>query len=731
MTPIRKIFVTTGVFFVEIPEINLNILCGCPADVVKHLIKRGLIQKVEANGIEYENGPNAILLSDLGIQGENFSNMAEFPILQILYRQGKIIPNHPNNNGTKPLLIGNAEQINAQMEYIYRGNYGLISEDELIDAGASKQFAKEMMQIKLQFAFGKIKKSEEFLDTLVLTDQPCEIRDGAYIKRLSPNVFEISFKDKSVQVDLNLTLDEVYPSPISFGNHYINREYFAVLHSGEGDGWDTERPSMSSILMYQGKIYLIDAGPATPNTLCSLGIGISEIEGIFHTHSHDDHFAGLPDLMKTDRKIKYFSTSVVRKSVIKKLMALLSCSEDEIFHYFDFRDLEPNKWNNIDGLEVNPTYSPHPVENVIFQFRSLWHDGYKTYTHLADICAFDHIDQLINQNNKIAELAKNTFLEPATLKKIDIGGGMIHGRASDFKNDQSNKIVLAHTAFELNKEQKEIGSSASFGTVDILIPNTQTQELRSAFYFFKNDFPDLIPEKIRMLLNNETVLINPYEILIKAGEVADHVYLVLSGYAEMIHATNKNISTLYAGSMMGELSVLFNRPSRHTYRSRSYVRALKIPASFYRKFIEENDLMGEIERIQESWICLSENRLFDEGVSYPTINDLVKKTTLKSYEVGQKINLEDNNYIQILKQGKLGLYMKDLLLEELGSGSYFGENSIIAGDFPHGLTVKAIENTEVYLIPNHLLSDIPVSRLKMLQSNRQRILKAQILGARQ
>ena len=256
MTSIRKIFVTTGVYFVEIPEINLNILCGCPADVVKHLIKRGLIQKVETNGVEYENGPNAILLSDLGIQGENFSNMAEFPILQILYRQGKLIPNHPNNDGTKPLLIGNAEQIQAQMEYIYRGNYGLISENELLDAGASKEFAKEMMQIKLQFAFGKIKKSEEFLDTLKLNDQNCEIRDGAYIKRLSPNVFEISYKQQSIEVDLNLKFDEFYPSPISFGNHHINREYFAVLHSGEGDGWDTERPSMSSILMFQGKIYL-------------------------------------------------------------------------------------------------------------------------------------------------------------------------------------------------------------------------------------------------------------------------------------------------------------------------------------------------------------------------------------------------------------------------------------------------------------------------------------------
>ena len=29
----------------------------------------------------------------------------EFPVLQMLYRQGMLLPNHPNNTGVKPLLI--------------------------------------------------------------------------------------------------------------------------------------------------------------------------------------------------------------------------------------------------------------------------------------------------------------------------------------------------------------------------------------------------------------------------------------------------------------------------------------------------------------------------------------------------------------------------------------------------------------------------------------------------
>ena len=57
----KKIKVTTGVYWVEIPAAKLYVLCGCPADSVKHLMKRGLIVPEEKNGVFYETGPNAIL----------------------------------------------------------------------------------------------------------------------------------------------------------------------------------------------------------------------------------------------------------------------------------------------------------------------------------------------------------------------------------------------------------------------------------------------------------------------------------------------------------------------------------------------------------------------------------------------------------------------------------------------------------------------------------------------
>ena len=140
----QKQRVTNGVYWVEIPEADLFVLCGCPADSVKHLMKAGLIVEREKNGVMAQTGPNAILLSDTTIQKGSFSNLAEFPVLQMLYLQGMILPGHPNNTGRKPMLIGLEDQVLSQSSYIYRGTYGLSTLAEIVEAGLPEDKAMDM-----------------------------------------------------------------------------------------------------------------------------------------------------------------------------------------------------------------------------------------------------------------------------------------------------------------------------------------------------------------------------------------------------------------------------------------------------------------------------------------------------------------------------------------------------------------------------------------------------------
>ena len=485
----------------------------------------------------------------------------------MLYQQGLIIPVHPNNTGQKPLLMGLEEQVSAQLNCIHRGNYGLTSIDELHAAGLSPADADLMMRIKLHFAFGRIQPVEDLFDRRIIGLDRTEVRNGVDVRRIALNRHQFSYQDETVDVDLNLTDGETYPSPYPLGMHSVDRQYFSVVHSGEGDGWDIDHPCMSSLISFQGHLYLIDAGPDLEAILKSLSLSVNELDGIFHTHSHDDHFAGLTALLQTDRRLRYYAVPMVRAAVTKKLAALLSIEEEEFATFFDAVDLDADTWNDVEGLWVKPAMSPHPLETTVFHFRALGPEGYKTYIHLADVTADRVLDEMVDGDsapNGLSEsevqAVKDGYRIAADLKKIDIGGGLIHSDAADFANDKSDKLVLAHIARQLNNEELQIGSGADFGISDTLIPATQDYLRQLAFNQLRNYFPDQKIDQLRILVNNEVRTFNPHEILLREGETVTQLLLILSGNAESLAAGSQMPFKFTAGSLLGELPLLRERP---------------------------------------------------------------------------------------------------------------------------------------------------------------------------
>ena len=726
MASIEKIKIISGVYWIGIPEANLYILCGCPADSVKHMMRTGLIKTIEREGVFFESGPNAILLSDVLVQNGHFSNLAEFPILQMLYRQGMILPNHPNNTGIKPMLIGIEEQINAHLAYIHRGNYGLASEEELLEAGLPQTEAQEMMRMKLRFAFNKIRPTTDLLDTLSVENDPVHIRNDVYVHRTGFNTYKFMYKGESASVDMNLSKNEQYGPPFELGFHQIKREYFAVIHSGQGDGWDINRPSMASILMFQGNLYLIDAGPNLLHTLTALGISINEIEGVFHTHAHDDHFAGLTTLIRGDHRIKYYATKLVRTSVAKKLQSLMTWDSDRLDQYFDVHTLEFDKWNNVEGLEVKPVLSPHPVENSIFTFRAIWDGGYLTYSHFADLTSFDVLKGMITSNpdengisQKFYDSVHNEYLTPATLKKIDVGGGLIHGKAEDFKNDPSEKIILSHTAMSFTNKEKEIGSRAPFGMVDVLISTNQDHTMRNAFRYLHAYFPSAPIAELRILLNCNVTSFNAGTILVKQGVSNPNIYLILTGTIEMIRSEQNVNQILYAGSLIGELSGYKEKPSKETYSACSYVWALEIPVNLYAEFVRRNNLYEDIAAMQKSIAFLQDTWLFGDMVTYPVQNKIAQKLNAKSYIEGEVIPDNGEAILILLVEGELLIRSGSTLIETITPGNFCREETILK-EGGKSFSVYASKSSLVYCIPGKILLDIPVVMWKLLETHEKR-----------
>lgn len=723
----ERIKVSSGVFLVQIPEAGLSVLCGCPPDVVKTLMKRGLIVETSQGGVSFETGPNAILLSDITVQGGTFCNMAEFPILQMFYNQGMILPRHPGNTGRKPLILGLSQQIHAQGRYIARGTYGLTDPAELAAAGIKPEAVREIIRYKTRFAGGKLDAFEERIDFVALDSGRAELPKGVAVERRGLNRYAFLHEGKEIDVDLNLEPGQTYEAPVRLDFHHVQPGYFSVIHIGEGDGWDRDRPCMSSIVCFQGKYYLIDTGPNVLNSLTALGISANEIEGIFHTHAHDDHFAGLTSLVRTDHRIKYFATPLVRSSVMKKLAALMSLPERSFDNTFEFHDLRFGKWNNIDGLEVMPVLSLHPVETSVLQFRALWEGGYKSYVHLADIPSLKVMDDYLIHSEGAGEMAarirddlSDTMFAPADLKKVDIGGGLIHGNAMDFAGDTSAKIVLSHTSHDLTARQKEIGSTAAFGTQDILIEAHQDYAARMAGTYLGNHFPEASPYDLDMLLNCPTVAVNAGEFLQRRGVADGNLRLVLHGVVEVIDSSSGIIRIASAGSLLGELEALSNEAPRVTCRAKSHVSVIQIPCRLYSAFMSRTYDLDEARMLRERGNFLQSTWLFGEMISSMVQNRLSRETSELRAKAGERIGTDDDDNLYILRAGKATIRFESRDIDRMEPGDVYGEESVF---FQRSSMMTAFAETDVrlFVIPARTLAGIPIAVWKLLEVYERRL----------
>jgi len=747
----QKQRVTNGVFWVEIPEADLFVLCGCPADSVKHLMKMGLIVEREKNGVIAQTGPNAILLSDTTIQKGSFSNLAEFPVLQMLYLQGMILPGHPNNTGRKPMLIGLEDQVKSQSSYIYRGTYGLSTLAEIIEAGVPEAQAVDMLRIKRWFAFDNIRRTEDLLDLKIVDSPAVELRGGAFIRRRGFNRYEFIYGGESVTVDLNLGDTEEYLPTYQLGAHTLLREYFSIVHVGEGDGWDVTRPCMGSIVCFQGRIYLIDAGPGIEHTLTALGVSINEVAGIFHTHGHDDHFAGLTSLVRSDHRIAYFATPPVRASVVKKYAALTGRNEATFYQYFEPHDLAIEQWNSVEGLEVMPVLSPHPVETTVFFFRALWEKGYRTYAHLADISSFEVLRKMVTDDPKkngisqaFYDICTQKMLTPVNVKKIDIGGGLIHGRAEDFAGDASGKVFLSHTSAPLTDAQKEIGSCAAFGQQDVLVQMHADALLKDGLRVLRGYFPQASEDDVAMLGNCPVIHVSPDTIMQRADAPVQDVFFLLSGLLELIDSKTGLHNRKSAGSFIGELDCFEGGSARRTCRALSNVTALRIPCEIFKEFLKRAGVMDSLRQVHDNRQILQGTWLFGEMVSHPLQVRIARAMERRFLREDDVLAPQGRAEIILLAEGLISVFLGARPIENLKPCGFFGEETMMRGarELPpdwrkrfarpsargrgstgvhHLFEARALLESTLYAIPAEAIEDIPVVQWKLMETYERRL----------
>jgi hemerythrin len=366
-------------------------------------------------------------------------------------------------------------------------------------------------------------------------------------------------------------------------------------------------------------------------------------------------------------------------------------------------------------------FSPHPVETTIFAFRALSEAGEMTYAHYADIISFNVLEQMTTTDRSVpgispalADKVRRDYLQPADVKKIDIGGGLIHGSAEDFAEDRSSKIILAHTAMELSNAQRKIGSGAPFGTVDILIPSVRDYALRKARSYLTDYFPDVPQYDLEMLLNRPIIDINAETIVLRQGERCDAVTMPLTGLMEVVNNDSDSRYLLSSGTLIGESACLDDMITCKTYRAASFIKAITWPADLYRGFIQKNNLMESSLSTATMRSVFARTGLFGENVSIPVMNRLVRAASMVSVKSGEVVD-DRSDCLFLIRDGSVQRQMDGRVIETLAAGDFFGEAMVLHGHRPVG-GIVAHADSELIAIPGAMLRDIPIVRWKLFET---------------
>jgi hemerythrin len=394
--------------------------------------------------------------------------------------------------------------------------------------------------------------------------------------------------------------------------------------------------------------------------------------------------------------------------------------------YFEVHDLKAGAWNDVNGLQVKPEISAHPVETNIFRFRALWEKGYCTYAHLADVTALEVLHGMAaaepdapGVSRAFAEKLERELLAPADLKKIDAGGAPIHGAASDFRGDTSGRLIISHVSGELTDAQKEIGSNAVFGREDVLIPANVDYVAQSAFRYLRTYFPEVAPHSVRMLANCPLVSFNAGSIMMKKGERPRAVFLILQGVGEAIDAQRGIRRTLSGGGIVGELPALMEEPAFWTVRASSYITAIQIPEQLYRAFIRQNSLEESMRRQLDNRRFLQGTWLFGELLGFPVERALSVAMSPQSATAGSRLQPGRPPGLSLLEKGEVELLREGRACETLASGAFWGEEEVLYGT--RIFEARALSDVRLFVIPAPLIADIPIVQWRLLQTNEKRV----------
>jgi CRP-like cAMP-binding protein/ribonuclease BN (tRNA processing enzyme) len=671
-----------------------EILVNSPPETLKYLLADGL--RVPKFVLLPPDVPVGQHLGSSGFvhQGINYASV-EF----------LLFANYYLNGGHQTVLITVTENQKWRMQQILRET--IAGPEDVTEYFPYPWVQKECEAMAYYPPIGRATLPDDLAEFQSLESDGGVLGDKVIIK-LEGDEF-IFFEDEVEVARVSTEIDEP-AMPLMLAPPYpVQRQEITLQFIGGSDGFDPEGIT-TCFLAYFGatgedNATLFDVAAYLRVRLGNLGITPNQISEVFISHVHEDHIAGLPELLLMGGcRVRIITSSTIYRSLLRVLSALLALPQDEVATLFDFSALEPDQALYIDGKKFEVIYAIHSIPTIAVRVNDLCYSGDMRY----DEAWFEELEEkgILSETrkNELAEFAKG-----ATILVHDAGGGSIHTSVTpevlDALASKSKHIILAHApkhSLQLPETHKSLKNIvfAEHGLVTAV-----GQRLRPEGEAEKLETISACPLYARLSISERSLLaqkvtVEEYKtgetILGSGRDCLGEAFIVHKGLAE-IWMDSKRVQVIGRGTSIGERSALTADMHMMSATAHGPAQLLRLDRETFqaiakrlglRKAIERAELLWEHPIFQRlPWVMLLDLALDFQSLKLPTGRLL--------FEYGER-----GHECYMLISGAVTIFSKEL--DPLGTldetGEFFGARSVIFG-LPRNAYACISEDAEIWALP--------------------------------
>lgn len=530
------------------------VLFGQPPEVLKALLLNDI------------SSFNTLVLTDTREKGGSLTNNLEFPLYFFLFMAKGYA------EGRQLILVGEEVDISQAIRLLRFTLTGPVA-SELDAWQTDPELKKEWLQVAQELALkdadGKIVPVEGFFDIRPFNNGIAKLPELT-IEHTGWDQYEVHNPSGNVSIDLSKdkTLEPPYPVQKDYVPGGLVKLGLEVL--GGASGFTPNEPCTGLALCHNGDYILIDAMPFLDQHLFARGIAKNQVSALFLTHLHDDHCTMFP-LMLMPHVVEVITTKEIYNMAIEKLSCGLGWTIEAIKEHFSLFEVTPGVPANYYGLTIEPHLTVHSIPTIGATF-SAPHQG-----HNRQICIVgdNHNMSAIREfgergliRTETVDTLQRLYSYPFSLLVADGGAGAIHGDPVDAIRSESDRVVYVHID-ELTNEFDTTFSLAESGKRYTIIEGDPVLYSSQINHYIAEWLDEPLSNRwLRSLLaESEIRRYNSDDVILVQNALSrDHVYLLLTGYCEVVQHDGKqlkSIAHIQAGDIVGEMAAVTGRGARN------------------------------------------------------------------------------------------------------------------------------------------------------------------------